>query len=83
MYLVHIVGRASNFLIVAWSMVMSIYYSKLADINFGIVSCCFCISIVFNSVCCYIFFREFLTRSKLIGMIVTLTGIIWISIAKG
>jgi drug/metabolite transporter (DMT)-like permease len=83
MYLAHIVKRATNFLIVFWAMVMSIYYARLAGINFGIISCCYCVSIIFNSVCCYFFFREVITLKMLFGMVVTLTGIIWISLAKG
>jgi hypothetical protein len=36
--------------------VMAIYYAKLANINFGIISCCFMFSIVMNIVCGYLLF---------------------------
>ena len=39
-----------------WTTIMSIYYAKLANINFGIISCCFIFSIVINITCGYAFF---------------------------
>jgi len=66
-----------------WSGIMSIYYANLANINFGIISCCFIFSIVVNISCGYAFFEEKISKYQIIGIIITLSGIIWISLAKG
>ena len=69
--------------IALWSTIMSIYYANLANINFGIISCCFIFSIVVNITFGYAFFQEKISNKQILGIIVTLTGIIWISLAKG
>jgi drug/metabolite transporter (DMT)-like permease len=61
----------------------SIHYANLANINFGIISCCFIVSVVVNSAAGLVFFNEKLTRKLSLGICVTMTGIIWISLAKG
>lgn len=65
------------------SAIKSIHYAIEANINFGIISCCFIISIVINSACGFIFFKERLNAKVVGGIVVTLSGIIWISLAKG
>ena len=82
-YLLHTVFRAVNFHLVFWSSVKAIYYANLADLNFGIISSCSYVSIIVNSVVGYFFFREIITPKMLFGILVTITGILWVSLAKG
>jgi uncharacterized membrane protein len=63
--------------------VQAIYYANLANINFGIISCCFIFSIVVNITCGYLFFEEKIKPQVYFGIFVTLVGIIWISLVKG
>jgi drug/metabolite transporter (DMT)-like permease len=63
--------------------VLAIYYANLANINFGIISCCFIFSIVVNITCGYLFFEEKIKPQVYFGIFVTLAGIIWISLVKG
>ena len=55
----------------------------MAGVNFGIISSCYVVSILVNSTFGYIFFREIITKKMFLGMVITITGIIWISLAKG
>ena len=66
-----------------WCGIKSIYYATLANINFGIISCCFICSIVINVTFGLIFFGEKMTLKMVCGIIITISGIMWISIAKG
>lgn len=66
-----------------YSAIKSIHFAILANINFGIISCCFIISIVINSTCGFFFFQERLNSKVIGGIVITLSGIIWISLAKG
>jgi drug/metabolite transporter (DMT)-like permease len=63
--------------------VKSIHYANLANINFGIISCCFIVSIIINCSCGYFFFQEKMNVKVILGIAVTISGIIWISLAKG
>ena len=63
--------------------VLAIYFANLANINFGIISCCFIFSIVVNITCGYLFFSEKIKIKVYLGIFVTLAGIIWISLVKG
>ncbi len=60
----------------------SLYYANLAGINFGIVTCCFMMSIVMNVTFGYIFFNEKMNFKMIIGIFITMIGIAWISLAK-
>ena len=57
--------------------------AQKANLNFGIISSCAYISIVINCGVGYVWFREVITLKMLFGIVVTLTGIIGISLAKG
>lgn len=61
----------------------SIYFANLANINFGIVSCCYIVSIIVNSTSGYFFFQEKITFKMIGGMVVVVIGVIWISLARG
>ena len=66
-----------------WCGIKSIYYATLANINFGIISCCYICSIVINVTFGLVFFGEKMTLKMVCGIVITITGIMWISIAKG
>jgi uncharacterized membrane protein len=63
--------------------IKSIYYATLANINFGIISCCFIFSIIINVTFGLIFFGEKMTIKMVLGIVITIAGIMWISLAKG
>ena len=63
--------------------VKSIHFANLAGLNFGIISCCFIVSIIINCACGYFCFNEEINYKVVIGICVTISGIIWISLAKG
>ena len=70
-------------LVALWTTIVSIYYAKLANINFGIISCCLIFSIVVNISAGYAFFQEKISGKQVVGILITIGGIIWISLAKG
>lgn len=82
-YLVHILIRIGLIMTSFYLSILSIHYAILANINFGIVSCCFLFSIVVNVSCAYLFFDEKLTAKMMAGILITIAGIVWISLAKG
>lgn len=82
-YTLMLMLRVCLFLVSLWAAIMSIYYANLANINFGIISCCFTFSIVVNISAGYAIFQEKISSMQVAGIIVTVAGIIWISLAKG
>ena len=66
-----------------WAAISSIHYANLANINFGIISCCFIISVVVNTAAGLAFFNEKINFKIGSGIVVTMAGIIWISLGKG
>ena len=82
-YTIMLMIRVSLLLVALWAAIMSIYYANLANINFGIISCCFIFSIVVNITAGYAIFQEKISAKQVAGIVVILTGIIWISLAKG
>ena len=64
-----------------WAALSSIHYANLAHINFGIISCCFIVSVVVNTAAGRFFFKETLTFKVGMGIVITMSGIIWISLA--
>jgi drug/metabolite transporter (DMT)-like permease len=75
--------RVGIFMVALWGTIMSIYYANLANINFGIISCCFMFSLILNITVGYAIFQEIITPKQIAGIAVTLSGIIWISLVKG
>jgi drug/metabolite transporter (DMT)-like permease len=82
-YTLMLVLRVGLLLVALWAAIMSIYYANLANINFGIISCCFIFSIVVNITAGYAIFQEKISPKQVAGIVVTVAGIIWISLAKG
>ena len=82
-YLINTLARAANFLAYFWLIILSMSCAQKANLNFGIISSCAYISIVINCGVGYVWFREVITLKMLFGIVVTLSGIIWISLAKG
>lgn len=75
--------RTCSLILTYYCGIRSIYYATLANINFGIVSCCFIVSVLVNSVFNFIFFGEKIILKTLLGMVITISGIMWISLSKG
>ena len=82
-YTMQIFVRTWIMLLAFYCAIKSIHYANLAQVNFGIVSCCYIISIVVNSTVGYFYFKESINMMVMVGMAVTISGIVWISIAKG
>lgn len=82
-YAFQVFCRALVLILIYWCGIKSIYYASLANINFGIISCCFICSIIINVTFGLIFFGEKMTVKMVLGIVVTISGIMWISIAKG
>lgn len=66
-----------------WGALLSIHYANRANINFGVISCCFIVSVVVNTAAGLVFFNERLNFKIATGILVTMAGIVWISLAKG
>ena len=66
-----------------WCAISSIRHASLAHLNFGIVSCCYIASVVINSTASYLLFNERINMKMGLGIVVTIGGVIWISLAKG
>lgn len=75
--------RACGLIITYYCGIKSIYYAGLANLNFGIVSCCFIFSIIINVTCGLLFFDEKINWKESGGIVVIVVGIIWISLSKG
>ena len=75
--------RAIGLIITYYCGIKSIYYAGLANLNFGIVSCCFIFSIIINVACGLLFFDEKINWKESAGIVVIVVGIIWISLSKG
>ena len=82
-YAFQILCRALVLMLTYWCGIKSIYYASLANINFGIVSCCFICSIIINVTFGLLCFGEKMTWKMVLGIVITITGIMWISLAKG
>lgn len=82
-YLMNIILRVGLSMASVYCAISSIHYANLANINFGIISCCFIVSIIINSSCGYFLFGEKINKKVIAGIFVTISGIIWISLAKG
>lgn len=79
----HLALRAINFFALSWFTIIASHYAIYAKINFGIIASCICISTPLNCLNSYIFFGEKLTKKTIIGTAIILTGVVWVSIAKG
>ena len=64
--------RACALLMSYYFGIKSIYYAGLANLNFGIVSCCYIFSIVINVTCGFLFFEEKLTGRKVLASLSSL-----------
>ena len=64
-------------------IIFASHYAQLAQINFGIVSCCLSVSAPLNCLLSYIFWKERLSCKMIIGTLVIVTGVAWIALAKG
>jgi multidrug transporter EmrE-like cation transporter len=75
--------RTANLMLYFWVLMLAMQYSLKAGLNFGVISSCAYVSIIINSVFRYYAYQEVITRNQFIGIGLTLTGVIWISVAKG
>jgi len=82
-YAFQIFCRTLVLMLTYWCGIKSIYYASLANINFGIISCCFICSIIINVTFGLIFFGEKMNVRMVLGIVITIAGIMWISLAKG
>jgi drug/metabolite transporter (DMT)-like permease len=82
-YAFQVTMRACGLMITYYCAIKSIYYAGLANLNFGIVSCCFIFSIIINVTCGLLFFDENINWKESAGIVVIVAGIIWISLSKG
>lgn len=62
---------------------MAQYFAMLSQINYGIVSSCYCASIIVNSTVGYFVYKEKMTPKMIAGMGIIIGAIVWISLAKG
>jgi len=75
--------RACGLMVGYYCGIKSIYYAGLANLNFGIVSCCFIFSIIINVTCGLLFFDERINLIESVGIVIIVSGIVWISLSKG
>ena len=62
---------------------MTIDYGTKANMNIGILTSIFTLAAALNTVIGRVLFREKLSWSKIIGIIIVICGVVCISIAKG
>ena len=75
--------RGCLLICVFYCAISSIHYAIAAQINFGIISCCYIISVPINTFAGLFWFDEKLNMKVCLGIVVTLCGIVWISISNG
>ena len=81
--ILHLILRSLNFFMLSWLTIISAHYATRAQINFGIIASCGCISTPLNCLFSFIFWGERLTYKNIIGTIVVVCGVIWVSLSKG
>ena len=81
-YFNHTIIRALNFFAYFWCIMTSIKYATLAGLNFGIIASCSYTSIIINIAVGYYSFKETISLKKAFGILVTISGIVWISLSK-
>ena len=79
----HLIFRSVNFFMLSVLMIYASYFSMKAEINFGIVSSCLSVSAPLNCILGYIFWKERLTKTIIIGTTIIVAGVIWVANAKG
>ena len=79
----HLILRALNFYSLSFFIIIASYYAGLAQVNFGIITSCLTISTVLNCILSFFFYGEKLNIKMVIGIILILVGIVWISLAEG
>jgi len=79
----HLLFRAVNFFLLTWLVIISSHYALMANINFGIISTCMSISAVLNCIGGVLFWHEKLKPKMIVGTVVILLGVSWISLQKG
>ena len=79
----HLLFRALNFFLLTWLVIISSHYALMANINFGIISTCMCISAVLNCIGGILFWHEKLKPKMIVGTVIILLGVSWISLQKG
>lgn len=82
-YTIHVFLRSFALILVYWFGIKSIYFAKLANINIGIISSCFIFSIVINVTAGFLFFNEKINLKETLGILITIAGIVWISLSRG
>ncbi|CDW85437.1 UNKNOWN [Stylonychia lemnae] len=79
----HMIIRSVMFFALTLLAILAAGYALKAQINFGIITSCICISIALNAIFSYIFYQELLTKVQILGISVIIVSIVGISIAKG
>lgn len=83
MNLAHLVFRSANFFCLTWFIIISSHYALKANINFGIISTCVSVSAILNCIGGVLFWHEKLKPKMIVGTLVILAGVAWVSLAKG
>ncbi|TNV77840.1 hypothetical protein FGO68_gene10634 [Halteria grandinella] len=81
--LFHLGIRSCNFFALSFLMIIASHYATLAHVNFGIIASCLCISTPLNCILMYFLFKEKLTPRHIIGTLIILVGVIFVSLSKG
>ena len=66
-----------------YMVIKTIQFGILANMNIGILTSIFTLAAAINTVIGRVLFNERLGQAKIIGIIIVILGVIWISIAKG
>ena len=79
----HLVLRSINFFGLSWLLIISSAYAVKAEINFGIIASCMSIQTPLNCILGIFFWKEKLTWKMIFGIVVCMSGVIWVSMARG
>lgn len=81
--MVHLGIRSANYFAITFILIVASHYASIAQVNFGIIASCLCITTPLNCILMYIFFGERLTARHIQGTIVIVVGVAFITLARG
>ncbi|CDW80115.1 UNKNOWN [Stylonychia lemnae] len=80
--LLHNIFRALNFFAYIYLLIVITNLCKKANLNIGIAMSLLCFSIVFQIIFGWLYFREKLSKTMIFGILIIISGVSWVSIAK-
>ncbi|CDW83665.1 UNKNOWN [Stylonychia lemnae] len=80
--LCHTILRSINYFLVIWLTILIAEICETSHVNFGLIICVFSSSIVFQVIIFRLKFQEKLSKLKIAGILIIITGVIFITLSS-